>query len=204
MIKSRVTTLLRRQPVWGLALGVLFLFDFVFYGYMPSHRRLQSLTRARNQHEQAINTAVAQAEALSTLEERHRETVQIVKRYEDCVPTESALGVFLGQIANIMTQHQLTDEEVEPGREVAAGQLNCIPVQMNCTGTLSAIFGFFNDLQSLQRLVRIEKIVLRNGPKFSGTVSMQAEAIIFYRTGTDRGAETSAKTPFAETADDNA
>jgi len=196
--------LLRKQPVWGFAIGALFLVDFVFYGYMPSHRRLQSLARARSQHELTINTALTQAEALPTLEERHKNMARMVRRYEDCVPTESALGVFLGQIANIMTQHQLTNQVVEPGAETQADGLNCIPVHMNCTGTLTAIFGFFNDLQSLHRLVRIEKITLRNDSGFTGTVSMQTGAVIFYRPQTAQEADASASKRASEVADDNA
>lgn len=173
--------LLRRQQAWVLGIGVLFLADFVFYGYMPSHRRLESLARARSQHESTLNTATSQAEALPTLEKRHKETAGTVRYYEACVPTESELGVFLGQIASIMTVHQLADQVVEPGKEIEADELNCIPVRMDCTGTLSAIFGFCADLQSLHRIVRIEKITLNNDSGFTGRVAMQTEAVIFYR-----------------------
>ena len=198
------TRLLRKQPLWGMAIGLLFVVDFVFYGYMPSHRRLQNLARARNQRELAATTARAQAESLPTLEQRHKETIRMVQRYEDYVPTESALGVFLGQIADIMTQYQLTDQEVKPGSETTAHELNCIPVRMNCTGTLDALFGFFCDLQNLHRLVRIEKIVLTNDNRFTGVVSMETDAVIFYRPQAASGPDDSTDKQSSKRADNEA
>jgi Tfp pilus assembly protein PilO len=170
-----------KQQIWVLVVAVLFLADFVFYGYMPSHRRLQALARARAQHEQVIDAAMAKAEALPMLEQRHKEMARLVRRYEDYVPTESALGVFLRQIPNIMADHELTNQVMVPKERVQLGDLNCIPVQMNCTGTLEGVFGFFGGLADLHRLVRIERVTLKNDSDYAGSVTMQTEAVIFCR-----------------------
>jgi len=80
-----------------------------------------------------------------------------------------------------MREHELSNQDVVPGETLEAQALNCIPVHMNCSGTLDGVFGFFRDLQGLRRLIRIEKVTLRNSPEFGGTVTMQTEAMIFYR-----------------------
>jgi Tfp pilus assembly protein PilO len=170
-----------RQQIWVLVVGVLFVADFVFYGYMPSHRRLQALAHARAQHEQVIDAAMARSEALPALEQRHKEMARLVRRYDDYVPNESALGVFLRQIPNIMAEHELTNQVMVPKERIQVGELSCIPVQMNCTGTLDGIFGFFSDLADLHRLVRIEKVTLKNDSGYAGSVTMQTEAVIFCR-----------------------
>ncbi len=204
MTKSRNKLLLRRQQVWVLVIASLFAADFVFNGYLPSHRRLENLAQARTQHERIIDTAVAQAEVLPALEVRHKEIVKQVSRYEDSVPAQSNLGLFLGQIAELMTEHQLANQVVVPGTEVKAGELNCIPVQMDCTGTLDGVFGFFADLGNMSRLVRINKISLKNDTGFTGTVSMQTEAMIFYRPQTGPEKERSVGRPLSEGADHGA
>jgi len=204
MNNSGTRLLLHRQQAWVLGIGVLFLADFVFYGYMPSHRRLESLSRAREQHRDIIKMAMSQAEALPALEKRHKETAGIVQRYEGSVPSESALGVFLGQIASIMTAHQLTDQVVEPGKEIETEALSCIPVRLNCTGTLSAVFSFFSDLQELHRLVRIEKIALTNDSGFTGRVAMQTEAVIFYRPANAQETDALTGMRISEMANDGA
>ncbi len=35
----RTKMVLKKQQVWVYAIAVLFVVDFVFYGYLPSHRR---------------------------------------------------------------------------------------------------------------------------------------------------------------------
>jgi hypothetical protein len=52
---------------------------------------------------------------------------------------------------------------------------------MDCTGALKDIFGFYRDVRAMDRLVRIEKIVLKNDSDLMGRVSMRTEALIFYR-----------------------
>lgn len=194
-----------RQQIWVLVVGVLFVADFVFYGYMPSHRRVQALARARAQHKQVIDAGMAKSEALPVLEQRHKEMARLVRRYDDYVPTESGLGVFLRQIPNIMAEHDLINQVMVPKERVQVGELSCIPVQMNCTGTLDGIFGFFSDLANLHRLVRIEKVTLRNDSGYAGSVTMQTEAVIFCRPPKPQGtASQQAGDRLLETTNDDA
>lgn len=204
MMRRKGRLLLGRQEFWVLIVGILFVADFVFYGYMPSHRRLQALAQARSQHQQVIDTATAQSEALPTLQKRHKELARIVQHYDDYVPTESALGVFLRQVPNIMTEHELTNQVILPKDTIEVGELNCIPVQMNCTGTLDGIFRFFNDLSDLHRLVRIEKVTLSNDSGYAGTVTMQTEAVIFYRPQKGQETTSQARGGITETTNDDA
>jgi len=187
MTRRRGKLLPGKEQLWVLAVGVLFVADFVFYGYMPSHRRLQALARARAQHEHVIDAALARSQALPDLEQRHKEMARLLRRYDNYVPTESALGVFLRQIPNIMAEHELTDQVMVPKERVEVGDLSCIPVQMNCTGSLEGIFGFFSDLSNLHRLVRIEKVTLKNDSGYAGSVTMQTEAVIFCRPPKPQG-----------------
>ena len=204
MTEGATKLLLRKQQVWVFVIGGLFIADFVFYGYMPSRQRLQTLAHARTQQEYVINTAVSQAEVLPTLEKQHEQAVRMVRYYQECIPTEGNLGLFQRQIADIMTTHQLTDQVVVPGKAIEAGELNCIPVHMNCKGSLTGIFGFFKDLQSARRLVRIEKVTLQNDAEFKGLVAMQTEAVIFYRSEKPPETEPRADGRALEAANDDA
>jgi hypothetical protein len=53
---------------------------------------------------------------------------------------------------------------------------------MHCRGKLARLFEFYKSLQSLDRLVRIEKVKLENDGELTGEVSMETRAIIFYRS----------------------
>ena len=178
-VGSRLFT--RNQQMWVCAIAGLFVCDFVLCGYLPSQRRLEALRKARARQSQTIQMAAAQGAELPALRRRLQDVQETVERYDACVPAERALGTFLQQIAAIMTQHRLTDQVVVPGKEASAEGLSCIPVQITCKGTLADMFLFFNGLQTLDRLVRFERVVLKNDEGFSGQARMQTDAVIFYQ-----------------------
>jgi Tfp pilus assembly protein PilO len=169
-----------RRQLWVYAVAVLFCADFVFYGYLPSHKRLLSLQQMQVQQERMIQASAAQSEELPALKTRLKDVEQIAGHYEAYVPSEASLGSFLQEIARIMTEHHLTDQVVVPGKETQCAPICCILVRVNCKGSLKDVFGFFRDFQAMDRLVRVEKVVLQNGSDFQGQVSMEAETVIFY------------------------
>jgi Tfp pilus assembly protein PilO len=171
----------RKQQAWLYTIAVLFCADFVFYGYMPSHKRLQSLREAEFQQKRMIETAAAQSKELPALTIRLNNVEQIVDHYESYVPQEESSGVFLQEIARIMTEHDLADQVVVPGREVESEGIRCIPVRIDCKGNLKDIFSFFRAFQAMDRLVRIQKVTLQNDRDFTGNVNMDTQAVIFYR-----------------------
>ncbi len=89
--------------------------------------------------------------------------------------------MFLHRIADLMRENGLEDQFVEPGKEIKTESVNCIPVNMRCKGELSELFRFFESLQNLDRLVRIEEVRLLNDRDFAGQISMQTKAVVYYR-----------------------
>jgi Tfp pilus assembly protein PilO len=170
-----------KQQTWIAVVAVLFVGDFVLCGYVPSQRRLQALQAARAGQQRTIRTAAAQGEELPRLQQRLQDMEQMVASYGTRVPADGTLGTFLQQIAATMTRHRLADQVVVPGKEWASEGVNCIPLSMTCTGTLADTFGFFNDFQTLDRLVRIEQVTLTNDSGFTGQLRLQIEAVVFYR-----------------------
>ncbi len=161
----------------------LFVCDFVLCGYLPSHQRLLSLQRVRAQQKQTIQMAAAQSTELPGLERRLRDMEKAVEGFDRRVPAERALGSFLQQIAGIMTDCHLVDQAIVPGNEWQTDALKCIPIHVACRGTLTDIFGFFQKLQRLDRLVRVEKVTLENDSDLTGQVGVQVEAVIFEQLG---------------------
>ena len=91
------------------------------------------------------------------------------------------------RIANLMNEHNLQGQLIQPGKEIKAGELNCIPVNMQCKGRLSQIFEFYRRVQGLDRLVRIEHVKLVNDGDFGGEVNMQINAVIYYGAEVGQG-----------------
>ena len=189
----------RKQQVWVCIIAGLFLCDFILCGYLPSQQRLTSLLQAREHQRNAIHMAAAQGAELPGLKTRLRDTEAIVDRFEACVPADSALGAFLQRITAVMAAHELTDPVVLPGKEQEAEDLGCIPIHMTCQGTVTSLFDFFNTLETLDRMVRIDKVTLENDSDFTGKLTMQAEAYIFYQLKSSRTAGAARTEPAGRT-----
>jgi len=65
-----------KQRAWLYVVAALFCADFVLYGYMPSHKRLQSLAAAQVQQERMIEMAAAQSKELPAIKTRLKNTEQ--------------------------------------------------------------------------------------------------------------------------------
>lgn len=179
----------RKRQRWVCIIAVLFVGDFILCGYLPAHQRLVALDRMRAQQKQVIQMAAAQSAELPGLERRLRGMERAVDGFDRRVPAERSLGTFLQQIAGIMTECQLTEQVVLPGKEWKNEELNCVPIHVACKGTLTDIFGFFQKVQSLDRLVRVQRVTLENDSDLTGRISLQVEAVIFEQAAKSRRSE---------------
>jgi Tfp pilus assembly protein PilO len=170
---------LRKQQMWLYIIAGLFVCDFIACGYLPSRQRLAALEQASAQQRRTIALAAAQGEELPGLERRVRDMRKVVENFDVRVPADRALGTFLQQVAAIMKDCGLGEQVVLPGKETKTDDLSCVPIHLACKGTLADVFRFFTRLQSLDRLVRIEKVALDNDPGLTGQISVQVEAAIF-------------------------
>ena len=171
----------KRQQVIICIVAGLFVADFVLFGYLPLKNRLKAIKQARTAQNRVIAKAGTQRERLPAIGQQLQGLQRVVADFESNVPAQKSIGEFLQQIANLMSQYNLSEQVVTPSKEIKAGGLNCIPVDMQCKGKLAQIFEFYKRLQDLDRLVRIEQVSLVNDIDFSGQVSMQTMAVIYYR-----------------------
>jgi len=160
--------------------AALLVADFVLFGYMPSYKRLKELKSDRLKQKTIISRGSAQKAQLSVLQDRLSELQKKVSNYRANLPEDRQLGEFLHQVASLMNEQDLTEQRIEPGKETAAGKLNCIPMKMSCCGNLEQIFGFYKKLQGLDRFVRIQQVRLVNDSDFAGRLSMQTNAVVYY------------------------
>lgn len=170
-----------KQQVLLCVLAVGLFGGFTLICYLPLSGSLRKARAECDEAALAVIQAQAQREQLPALGKRLRQIQDRVGNYRANIPEQRALGGFLHKIAEVMDEHKLKGRLVQPGRETQAGRLGCIPVEMCGKGRLAQIFEFYKSLQNLDRLVRIEQVQLRNSKDFSGQVSMQMKAVVYYR-----------------------
>jgi Tfp pilus assembly protein PilO len=171
----------KRQQVIICIVAGLLATDFVLFGYLPLKNRLNAIEQARTAQDSVIAKAATQCGRLPAIREQLQELQKVVADFEANVPVQKSIGVFLQQIADMMSRYHLSEQVVTPSKEIKANGLNCIAVDMRCKGKLAQIFEFYKSLQDMDRLVRIEQVSLTNDTDLSGQVSMQTMAVIYYR-----------------------
>lgn len=168
-------------------MAILVVGGFGLFRYLPLQSKMKAVRSARAARRLAISRDEARNRQLPVLEQELLKLRQSVGDYESTIPQERALGRFLGRIAALMNEHNLKEQAITPGQELTADKLKCVPVSLQCQGSLSQIFEFYRQLQKLDRLIRIEHVKLVNDPDFAGRVSMDTKAVMYYRTQVKQG-----------------
>jgi len=177
----------KKQQLAIFIIAGVMIADFVLFGYLPLHTRLEDLGQAINTQKLAITRAADESVRMPPLKEQLQKMQNAVAGYQAGVPEQRDLGLFLQQIAALMNEQNLRDQQVQPADEIVVGTLGCIPVNIQGRGRLPQLFEFYKSLQKLDRLVRIERIELSNDNNFSGELSMQTRIVIYYRTQVNKG-----------------
>lgn len=176
-----------RQQIVICVVAGLMVGGFVLFRYLPLQKKIKAVARTKAAEMLAITNASAENARLPALKEQLLKLERVVRNYEANIPGHRDLGMFLHTIANLMNEHNLRDQLVQPGKEIEAEGLHCMPVSMQCKGRLKQIFEFFGSLQVLDRVVRIGQVKLVNDGDFSGEVSIQTETFIYYRAEAEQG-----------------
>ena len=171
-----------KKQILIIVAAVVMTGGFLLFRYLPLCRRMEQAEQLRATQSASVTQRVIESGQLPVLRKQLADLKAVVGDYDARVPRSRALGDFQQKIAGLMKEHNLADEEIRPGAEVASDGLSGVSVSIRCTGSLSQIFEFFSSLERLDRLVRIERVELVNDKEFSGQVKMDAETVIYYRT----------------------
>ncbi len=177
----------KKQQIINLTLAIVMVLGFVIFGYLPLNKKTKAVKHMKSEQKLTIDKASIASKQLHVVEEQLRNLQQKLENYDQKIPEQRELGAFLQQMASLMNKHDLKDQLIQPGTEIAIDSLKCIPIKMKCRGNLSQIFEFFKSIQTFDRSVRIEQVQLANGNDFNGEITIHTKAFIYYRSKTGQG-----------------
>jgi len=161
--------------------GAMLIADFIWFGYIPSQKRLSALQQSRSRQLQVIETANAKRAQLPGM----RKTLHMYERsaasHERQIPEQKDIGRFLQDMSACMTRHGIQRQMIVPGSEHAAEVVKFMPVTVHGCGRLTQFFAFFQDVQAMTRLVRIRTVHFDNDPAYEGRLTMESELVIYYQ-----------------------
>ena len=170
----------RQQLTICVVAGVI-VCAFVLLGYLPLCRKMKAVNQAKTAQTLAIAKGAADSRQLPLLKEQLLKIQAKLGNYKANIPEKNTFGGFLGSVTDLMNENNMKEQKITPGEEVKSDKFNCIPVSICCKGELTQIFKLYRQLQTLDRLIRIEQVKLSNDSDYNGQVSMEARAIIYYR-----------------------
>lgn len=154
---------------------------FLPFWYLPLHNQMSTIRQTKAAQALVIAKGAADSKQLPLLKEQLLQLQAKLGNYKTNIPEQNTFGGFLGRITDLMNQNNLKEQQVTPGEEVKTDKFSCIPVSIRCKGELAQIFRLYRQLQTLDRLIRIEQLKLSNDGDYKGQVSMETKAVIYYR-----------------------
>ena len=176
-----------KQQITICVIAAAIVCVFVLFWYLPLRSKTKAAKRAKAERAITIAKGTADAKQLPLHKEQLLKLEARLGDYEANIPGQRAHGVFLQRIAELMKEHDLSEQEIKPGEEIEADRFKCIPVVMRCKGELAQISEFYRRLQTQDRFVRIEKVTLNNDNSYGGQVSMETEAVVYYGAKVGQG-----------------
>lgn len=181
------TMRIERQQLGIFTAIAVMIAIFAVLQYWPMHSKAHAIEQVKTAQLSAEIKLDEQTKKLPSLKAQLAQMRAQVGDYEAKIPTDRKLGGFLQEIAEVMNTHNLREQVVQPENEMQADTLMCIPVRIQCKGTDRQFFDFFKSLQNMERLVRIEKIQLKNALDLNGLVMLDARVNIYYRQPKQQG-----------------
>jgi Tfp pilus assembly protein PilO len=154
----------------------------VVFGYVPIVWQKYVIRRALQRQSLSVGQVRDSIEQAAIFEKQIAELKERVQRFEQCVPRDAQFSSLWRKIADLITEHDLQNQQVRPGSEIRYDDFNVVTLDIQCSGTLPKIFDFIRSLEQMDRLVRIEHMELTNDKNLSGQLTLSAKAEAYYRT----------------------
>ena len=170
-----------KQQLVIVSVIIIMLTGFTFFQYLPVKSKAGIVKQRRDtllNSNQAMTFRMQQLPAFYKQLEDMRKSVE---NYGLEIPGGRAHGLFLQQIADVMSRLGLTEQRITPGLEYDNGKLICIPIDIQCRGQFDAIFALFKEFEKFDRLIQMEQVNLSNTNDYNGFLLMRAKVNIYYR-----------------------
>ena len=164
-----------------VVLVVVVMTGFAVFQYIPIVQKKMHLKKEMSKQTEAMTQIRQYAAKLPELRKEKEMLKEEMEDYSIRIPEGKQFAQLWQQIADVMNECELAEQSVKPGAEQTTEELCCIPLSIECMGTLDQMFEFLESLEQFERLMRIEKIDLENSTNFDAKVKMNATANIYYQ-----------------------
>lgn len=149
--------------------------------YLPMLREKLDAKKEMMSYSQTIEQVQDYAGRLPELRLEKKQLQEKLRQSPGSIPEGKQFARLWQQIADVMNDCQLVEQSVQPGTEQVSDELCCIPLTIECSGSLDQMFAFFQSLEQLDRQVHFQDVELNNSDDFDATVKLNAKANVYYQ-----------------------
>ena len=171
----------RKQQLILMSIAVMCVL-FVLLSYIPLSNAKKSIYQDRIRYGNEHAVVSSQVEVLPLITEEKTRLERYVGNYESKIPSERKFASLWEQITDLMKEHGLKEQLIQPGEQIEGEELICIPISIQCSGKPNQVFALFRSLESFERLMRIDKLELSRSQSDEGQIDAKAQACVYYRS----------------------
>lgn len=170
-----------KQQALIILAAVIMLTGFGGLRYLPMFRQQQAMAARMQQQEQEMQDIQTHSCLLPELRHQKKRLEDSLDEFAQKIPRSRDFARLWQQIADAMNACRLSDQWVQPGTEQKAGRLSCIPLTIECRGSMEQIFTFVKVVEDMDRLMRLDELKLENSPEFKADLKMSARVMVYYQ-----------------------
>ncbi len=164
-----------------LVLAAVVMVAFGVFRYMPIVNKKIAMKEQMAQQSLPMEQIQEYSQRLPELKLQKKALEENQREYLTKIPEGKQFAQLWQHIAEAMNECRLEDQMVQPGIEEKSADVCCIPLKIECRGTLEQMFTFLQKLEKLDRLVCFEEIQLENSSDFSAVIKLNAKAKVYYQ-----------------------
>jgi len=173
---------LDKQQVIIMVLAVVAAGGFTLFRYVPIVHQKQSVIGEMETQNALMQQVATDSARIPELEQQRDRLQDEMISFDQKVPKGRRFAELWKHIADLMNACQLSEQLIQPGQELKSDRLCSIPLTIKCKGTLDQMYDFFQSLENIDRLIRIEELKLENDADFSAFVTLYAKANVYYQS----------------------
>jgi Tfp pilus assembly protein PilO len=164
--------------IMGAIVAAMTVAGFAF-GYLPSARKMDRIREETAQVQQALE---ADGQKAAVVPELLRQVEVMKGKYKDFdrqLPKRQELGGFLREISQNLSQERWTNQTIEPGKPVQEDLFFTLPMVLKFQGSFLSLARFLERIDGMERLTRVQKLVVMPGPS-EGVLDVTVQLNIYF------------------------
>lgn len=154
--------------------------------YLPIRSQQSQSQEQIRAYKTQLGIDLAGSKELPTLEKEVAALREACSGAQRDVPTQSELGDLIKALSGELERQQVRDRETQMRPVMQGADYSVLPVSLQFTASFRSLYSFLNQVESMTRLIRIDRLELTGTPE-GGMLNARIELSTFFTEGEATG-----------------